>query len=206
MSRLEDATKMKLSRVRSIAAWCAGLALLCAAPEAQAASGDADGTFTVTISQVEISKDGGASYTTLFSGSKEINIAAANAGAVATGLASGVALSPGTYNQVRVTIGATLQIKGFVNNGAGTGTLYTNNDADGFDLNNTAINTPGGDYAVSTLPIPASQRVDTMAVSIVIPSEGSPPTVRVNFDTSGVLSATGDTPSINDPTVTISQS
>jgi len=198
---------MKPLWVRGIATASMGLALFLGAPsQTQAASGDADGTFTVTVTLVEISKDGGATYTTLFSGSQDINIVAANAGAVAAALASGVALTPGTYNQVRVTIGSTLQIKGYVNNEAGTGTLYTNNDADGFDLNSSAINTPGTDYAISTLTIPVGNRVDTMAVSIVVPAEGSAPTVRINFDTTGVLSASGNTPRLNDPTVTITQS
>lgn len=183
-----------------------GLCLFMGVLEAQAASGDADGTFTVTITLVEISKDGGATYTTLFSGSKEINIAAANAGAVAAGLATGAALAPGTYNRVRTTIGSTLKIRGYVNNGGGTGTLYTNNDADGFDLNVSAINTPGGDYAISTLAVPAENRVDTATVSIVVPAEGSPAKVQINFDTTGVLSAVGNVPSLNDPTVTIAQS
>ena len=198
---------MKSNWARGIAMGCMALSLFLGVPgQARAATGDADGTFTVTVTLVEISKDGGATYTTLFSGSKEINIASANAGAVAAGLASGVALTPGTHNRVRVTIGSTLQIKGFVNNGAGTGTLYTNNDADGFDLNASAINTPGSDYAISTLAIPAENRVDTVTVSIVVPAEGSPPTVRINFDTQGVLSASGNNPSINDPAVTVTQS
>lgn len=183
-----------------------GLSLLWGAREAQAASGDADGTYTVTITLVEISKDGGTTYTTLFSGSKAINIAAANAGAVAAGLASGVALPPGAYNRLRVTLGSTLQIKGYVNNGDATGTLYTNNDADGFDLNTSAINTPGSDYAVSTLSIPEANRVSTMTPSITVPAEGSPATVQINFDTTGVLTASGNTPSLGAPTVTITQS
>ena len=188
-----------------MAAGFLGLALLGVVSEARAASGDADGTFTVTITQVEISKDGGATYATLFSGSQEINIAAAGAGAVAAGLVSNGALPPGTYNQVRVTLGSTLRIKGFVNNGAGTGTLYTNNDADGFDLNGAAINTPGADYAVSTLTIPVANRVDTLTTSIVVSGDGSPCRVRIDFDTAGVLSAAGNVPSLNDPTVTVTQ-
>lgn len=196
---------LKTNWARGIATGCMGLGLLWGTLEAQAASGDADGTFTVTVAQVEISKDGGGTYTTLFSGSQDINIAAADAGAVAAGLASGVALSPGTYNRIRVTLGSTLRIRGYVNNGAGTGTLYTNNDADGFDLNVAAINTPGGDYAVSTIAIPAANRVDTMVVSVVVPADGSAPTIRINFDTSGVLTASGNTPSLNDPTVTVTQ-
>lgn len=197
---------MKSGWARGVAIGCVGLGLVGVALEAQAASGDADGTYTVTITQVEISKDGGATYTTLFSGSKDINIAAADAGAVAGSLASGAALPPGTYDRIRVTLGSSLRIKGFVNNGAGTGTLYTNNDADGFDLNLAGINTPGADYATSTLNIPEANRVSTQTVSIVVPSEGTPSTVRVNFDTTGVLTAAGNTPSLNAPTVTITQS
>lgn len=182
-----------------------GVGLLSVSLDALAASGDADGTFTVDVTKVEISNDNGASYITLFEGSKEINIAAASAGAAAAGLASGAVLPPGTYNRIRCTLGSSLRIKGYVNNGTNDGTLYTNNDADGFDLNAAAIDTPGGDYATSTLTIPVANRVDTMIVSIVVPAEGTPGTIRINFDTSGVLSAVGNIPSLNDPTVTVSQ-
>ncbi len=197
-----------INRSLTIVALCVGLALLSGIlseiKEAQAATGDAAGIFTVTVTQVETSKDGGSTYTTLFSGSKSINIASADAGAVAGSLASGATLSAGTYDRMRVTIGSTLQIKGFVNNGATT--FYTNNDADGFDLNPNAANTPGADYTTSTLTIPAANRVDIQTVSIVVPAEGSAPTVRVNFDTTGVLSVSNNQPRLNAPVVTVTQS
>jgi hypothetical protein len=59
---------------------------------AQAASGDADGTYTVTITKLELSTDG-TTFVTVFEGSQAINIASANAGAVAAGLVSGVTLA-----------------------------------------------------------------------------------------------------------------
>ncbi len=190
-------------RVWILLGWI-GLHLLAGAVPAQAATGDAAGTYTVTVTQVEMSSDGGGSYTTIFSGSKEINIASANAGAVAASLASGVTLPPALYNRIRVTLAQNLQLKGFVNDGATT--FYTNNDSDGFGLNLGAADTPGADYAISTFTIPAGNRVNTITVSINIPATGSAPTVRVNFDTTGVLTVSGSIPSVGAPTVTVTQS
>ncbi|MBI3324887.1 MAG: hypothetical protein HYZ92_06365 [Candidatus Omnitrophica bacterium] len=169
---------------------------------AQAASGDAAGTYTVTVTKVEISKDGGSTYTTLFSGSSDINIASVNAGAAAAGLVGGVILAPGTYDTIRVTIGGSLQLKGYVNNGSTT--IYTNGGTDtgAFSTNTAAANTPGSDYATSTFTIPAGSRTSTSSVSIPV-SPGASPTVRVTFDTSGVITQSGGIPSVGAPSVTV---
>ena len=87
----------------------------------------------------------------------------ANAGATVAGLASGVDLEAGTYDTVRVTLGSTLLLKGYVN--FGTTTIYTNNDADGFGDNSGggADRTDNGStaYAVSTFTIPLTSRTQT---------------------------------------------
>lgn len=169
-----------------------------------AASGDAAGTYTVTVTKVEISNDGGTTYTTLFDGSTNINIASASAGAVAAGLVSGVALVPGVYNRVRVTIGANLLLKGYVNNG--TTTIYTNGgtDTNGFANNNGggADSPPNSGYDISTFTIPAGSRTNTFTVDINITPGGK--TVSISFDTSGVITQSGGTPSVSAPTVSIS--
>ena len=166
----------------------------------EAASGDAAGIYTVTVTKVEVSSDGGGTFTTIFDGSKAINIAAADAGAVAAGLASGAAVAPGTYNRVRTTIGATLLLKGYVNNGATT--IYTNGGTDtgAFTTNNSAADAPGGTYTTSTFTIP--NRTSTMTVSIVVPSSGNA-TVRISFDTSGVITQSSGIPSVGAPTITV---
>ena len=84
--------------------------------------------YKITITTIEISDDGGSTYTTLFSGSQEVDIAAVNAGAVAGGLISGVDLPDGTYNAIRATVGDTITVKGYVNI-RGT-THYTDGGAD----------------------------------------------------------------------------
>ena len=174
----------------------AGLALSTARVEA--ASGNADGTYTVTVTMVEVSKDSGTTYMTVFSGSQSINIASVSAGAVAAGLVSGVTMDVGTYDRIRVTIGSTLQLKGYVNNGATT--IFT--DGSTFSTNGAAADAPGGTYAVSSFAIPAGSRTSTTTVSIPV-QPGGAPTVSVAFDTSGVLTQSGGTPSVGAPTVTI---
>lgn len=188
---------------RLLALGCTLLGLGVWAGQTYAASGDADGTYTVPITRIEVSKDGGATFTTVFSGSTDINIAAANAGAVAAGLVSGKAIEPGTYNRVRVTIGDTLRVRGYVNSAGGN--FFTNgqSDAAGFTFAAGTPDVPGGTYAISSFAIPAGNRVSTQTVSIVVPEKGAAGTCRVAFDTSGVLTAPGGLPQLGPPTVTV---
>ncbi|MBI4354458.1 MAG: hypothetical protein HY595_04400 [Candidatus Omnitrophica bacterium] len=170
---------------------------------AQAASGDADGTYQVTITKLELSTDG-TTFVTVFEGSQAINIAAANAGAVAAGLVSGVTLAAGTYTTVRATLGANLLAKGYVNNGADT--IYTNNSANGSTTNSGVNNTPGADYAISTYTIPSANRTNTMTGLSFIVQPGVSKTVKVSFDTSGVLSISNGVIIPGAPSVTSSAS
>ena len=172
----------------------------------EAASGDAAGTYTVTITKVEASKNGGATYTTIFSGSQDINIASVTAGAVAAGLASGAALDVGTYDTVRVTIGATLKAKGYVNSGGST--VFTNGGTDGSasSTNGGVTDTPGSTYAISTYTIPAANRTNTTSGLSMKVQVGKSPTVTVQFDTSGVLSVSSGVIIPGAPTVTITGS
>ena len=182
-----------------LVAWLAsGLGL------AEAASGDADGTYTVTVTKVEVSTNSGSTYTAVFSGSQAINIASATAGATAAGLVSGATLPPGTYNAVRATIGATLQLKGYLNISGST--WFTNGGADsnGFSVNAGVINTPGSTYAISTFTIPAANRTNTTSgMSMTVTESGAGPTCSIAFDTSGVITNNSGTPTIGAPTITI---
>ena len=173
---------------------------------AEAVSGAADGTYTVTITKVEASKDSGTTYATIFSGSQDINIASVSAGAVAAGLASGAALDVGTYSIVRVTIGATLKAKGYVNNSGNT--VYTNGGTDGSasSTNGGVLNTPGADYAISTYTIPAANRTNTTSGLSIVVQVGKSPTCTVKFDTSVVLSVVGGGVVPGAPVVTITGS
>jgi hypothetical protein len=166
-----------------------GLGSLLWAPAGEGASGAADGIYTVTITLLEVSKDGGSTYTTVFSGAQAINIAAVDAGAVAAGLASGAALTPGTYDRVRVTLSDTLLFKGFVN--SGNATIFTNGGANAaaFTTNTNAADSPGATYAVSTFTIPPENRTNVMTVSMSVQA-GTTSTCTVKFDTSGVLTST----------------
>ena len=201
---------MRLVHVLAVVmGWTVALGLFVGAGRAEAASGDADGTYTVTVTKVEMSKNGGATYMTIFEGSQSINIAAANAGAVAAGLASGVTLEPGTYDTVRTTIGATMQFKGFVNNDNGTDTLYTDGgteDGLGASTSNNAgvLNTPAADYAASTYTIPVAFRTDTRTGLSIKVEAGASKVVDIAFDTTGTGSESSPNVIIpGDPTVTI---
>lgn len=175
----------------SVAAVFIGLGL------AEAASGDADGTYTVTVTKVELSKDGGTTYTTVFSGSQAINIASASAGAVAASLASGVALEVGTYTACRVTLDSALVVKGYVTVG-GT-TFYT----DGTTFSGVAGSSPGAGYATSTFTIDATNRTQTYTSLSMVVQPGGSPKVTVTFNTAGVVIAG---PSIGPPSVGFSTS
>jgi len=183
------------------------LGLIVGVGGAEAASGDADGTYTVTVTKIEMSKDAGATFSTVFSGSTSINIASVTAGATAAGLVSGAALAPGTYTVVRTTIGSTMQIKGYITITGST--WYTNGGtgSDGFTVNPGVVDTPGSSYAISTFTIPPANLTSSQSgFSIVVTSGGASPTVRVAFDTSGVITNSGGTPTIGPPTVTITSS
>ncbi len=180
-----------------------GLSLVGWLGAADAASGNADGTYAVTVTKVEVSKDGGSTYTTIFSGSQSINIAAANAGATAASLANGAALAPGTYTLVRTTIGATMTAKGYLNISGSTWFTNGGSDSNAFSVNGGVLNTPGSTYAISTFTIPAASRTSTdSSLSITVKADGTSPTVNIAFDTSGVITNSGGTPTIGAPTIT----
>ena len=184
-----------------------GVAAACVlgAGAAWAASGNADGTYTVTITKTEMSTNG-TTFVTLFEGSQAVNIASASAGATVAGLASGVKPPDGTYTTIRTTLGANLLLKGYVNNG-GT-TIFTNGGTDGagFTTNSAAADAPGSTYAVSTFTIPVANRTaTTTGVSIVMQGDAAR-TVTIKFDTSGVLTQSGGVPSVGAPTVTVTTS
>lgn len=174
---------------------------------AEAASGDADGTYTVTVTKIEMSRDGGATFATVFSGSTAINIASVSAGATAAGLANGAALAPGTYTVVRTTIGATLQIRGYINIAGSTWFTNGGTDSNGFSVNAGVANTPGATYAIASFTIPSANRTSSQSgLSMVVTSGGAAPTCRVAFDTSSVITNSGGAPTIGPPSVTMTSS
>jgi len=164
-------------------------------------SGAAD-IYQVTVTKVEFSQDG-STYFTVFEGSQTIDIASVNAGAVAASLVSGASVPPGTYTRVRATHDPTMQLSGYINIGGNT--QYTNGGADGaaFSVNAGAEDTPGGDAATSSFTIPVAFRTVTDTVSFTITKNGTPPTIRLAFDTSGVITNVGGAASVGGPTVTM---
>lgn len=176
-----------------------GWALFAGASPAHAVSGAADGTYTVTVTKVEISKDLGTTWITIFSGSRSINIASVSAGAAAASLANGASCEVGTYERVRVTLGPDLVIKGYVNDG-GT-TFYTNGTTFGGIAGND--NTTAADYTTSTVTIPVANRVQLYTGLSIVILQGKGPKLTVTFDTTGVIAAG---PTVNPPTVTLTTS
>lgn len=175
-------------------------------PVSFAASGDADGTFTIDMTKIEISSDSGATYTTIFEGNTSVNIASGSAGAAIASLIQDVTLKNGLYDCVRATIGSTLLFKGYVNDPDAVTTIYTDGDSDDDAFTGIAgLDGPGGDYAVSAFTIDAAQRIQvTCSLSIEIAGGASPPTVVVNIDANGVLTQSGGVPSIGNPNVVCS--
>lgn len=183
--------------------WSAAL-LLCLPYAAQAATGNGGGqVYKVTITTIEISNDGGSTYTTIFSGSKEIDIAAVDAGATAAGLVSGVDLPDGTYNTIRATVGSSIKVKGYVN--IGTTTYYTDGgtDSGAFSTAVGADNPPtDSSFAESTFNLGGPQSATTTGLNMVMTPETSS-VVTVAFDTTGVITQNGVSPSVGAPTVTV---
>lgn len=187
-----------------------GLLLICwgfPAPQARAACGDrasgAADVYKVTVNKIEFSEDG-TTFITVFDGSRQIDISAVDAGAVAAGLVSGAAVPPATYTQVRVTVGSTLKVRGYINIAGSTHYTDGGTDSGAFGLNAGVTDTPGGDCAESTFTIPAANRTSTGNVTFTVPEGGAAPTVRVAFDTSGVITNNGGAPSLGPPTITMS--
>lgn len=178
-----------------VALWSLFLVMGLGISAVQAGSTDADGVYSVTITKVEFSTDG-TNFITVFEGSKLVNIAAIDAGAVAAGLIGGVSIPAGTYTDVRWTVGSDLLLKGYINSGADT--TYTNGAT--FDTNVGSTDTPGNDFATSTFTIPGGSRSGTTSGLSIEVGQGKNPVCSVSFDTSGVISAG---PSINAPVVDI---
>jgi hypothetical protein len=181
-----------------LCAWWLGVAAA-----AGAATGDGGGqVYKITITTIEMSSDSGSTYQTVFSGSQEIDIAAANAGAVAASLVSGVTLPAATYNRVRVTIGGTLNAKGYVNISGLTYYTDGGTDAGAFTAVAGNDNPPSSGFTESAFTIPVANRTSIDAVSIVVTSTSSS-TVQVAFNTAGTFVNSGGLPSVGAPTVTI---
>lgn len=189
--------------VRSLLAGGVCAAWLGLAAPAGAATGSGGGqAYKVTVTTVETSSDGGSTYTMLFSGSQEMDIAAANAGAVAASLVSGVQLSPATYNRIRVTIGATMKAKGYVNISGVTHYTSGGTDAGAFSQAAGNDSPPSSGFVESTFTVPSGNRTSVDTVSIVVTPTNAP-TVKVAFNTAGVFINSGGNPSLGPPTVTI---
>jgi hypothetical protein len=197
---------MNVWRTRALSlSWGLAVGVLVVAGEVWAVSGDADGTYTVTVTKIELSNDGGANFTTVFDGSQSINLRAVNAGAVAAGLVSGVTLEQGTYNTVRTTIGQNLLLKGYVNNaGAGT-SIYTDGGTDvtAFTALAGLDNTTAADYSIATFTIPAASRTQSFGGFSIAVQPGVAHTVTVKFDTAGVITQAGGVPTVGAPSVTV---
>lgn len=170
-----------------------------------ATTGNAD-VYNVTVRMIEFSTDG-TNFVTAFQGSTVIDIASVAAGSTAAGLVSGGAVPPGNYTNIRVTIGSTVGVRGFVNNG-GT-TVYTDGGTDAAAFTGVGgNNSPGTDCATSTFTVPANTRVSTDAVSFTVnPADGPPSsTVTISFDTSTVIATDGAGATLNEPVVTMTTS
>lgn len=160
-------------------------AALVLATAAISSAQDATGTptiYKVTVKKVEFSSDGGTTFITLREADQEMDIASVNAGAAAANYASGLSLTPASYNRVRVTISCTIKLRGSV---AFAGTTYYTTSAGG-------TSTSAGNLAEGSFTIPASAgcsggtltSTETLSFTVI---QDQPKTVNVDFNVTGAI-------------------
>lgn len=139
--------------------------------------------YKVTVQRIELSADGGTTYTTVFSGSSELDIASANAGQVAGNFVSDIKIADGLYNRLRVTISATFKIKGSVVLNADNRRYYT--------LANGTASLVAANEVEATITAPVNisptgtfTSVDTVSITV---ANGKSGVIRVAFDTQGTI-------------------
>ncbi|NCO74356.1 MAG: hypothetical protein COW11_06535 [Candidatus Omnitrophica bacterium CG12_big_fil_rev_8_21_14_0_65_43_15] len=118
--------------------------------------GNADGTYIVTISKIEISQDN-STWITLGEGAQQFNIASLTAGTDFSNYVSNTSITAGAYKYVRVTVSRAIQIKG---SGTNSGHVYYTTAAtvsvDGGSLGVASAADDNTNYAIATIVIPSS--------------------------------------------------
>lgn len=133
--------------------------------------GNADGTYIVTISKIEISQNN-STWITLGEGAQVFNIASLTVGTDFSNYVSNTSITAGTYKYVRVTVSRTIQIKG---SGTNSGNVYYTTAA--------TVSLGGGSLGVASA---ANDNTNYATSTIVIPSSASSP------DPDEVLQVSGD--------------
>ncbi len=177
-----------------------GYFLVIVFPALALANGPAN-VYKVTITKFEMFN--GTSWVTIFDGtSTTIDIASANAGAVAGSFVSGQNIPDGTYTQVRVTPSATFSIKG--NDGSGRYTLAANGPGGGCTYSASAAA-----EAECSVAVPGGVAATTTVLAEGITSTAGVPShkVRVSFDTSTGIQYVGGANELYpaQPTITVSE-
>lgn len=138
--------------------------------------------YRVTITKVELSSDGGATFITVCSGSATFDLASVTAGAKAGSCFSGPSpLAPNTtYNRLRTTLSCTIALQG-----SRPGPLFTNPLA----VNNTSNVGPAveADFVIpGAFGCVAGEFVDTQTISFTTDA-GSGLNLTVRIDVTGTL-------------------
>ena len=132
--------------------------------------GNADGTYIVTISKIEISQDN-STWITLGEGAQQFNIASLTVGTDFSNYVSNTSITAGTYKYVRVTVSRTIQIKGSGTNG---GNVYYTTAA--------TVSLGGGSLGIASA---ANDNTNYATSTIVIPSSASSPDPNETLQISG---------------------
>ncbi len=84
-------------------------------------------TYVITIKKIELSKDGGATYTVIATGNRSFTIASSHShGAIISDYVSGAEVEPGEYNAIRITLSSAIGLLGTIvqDNGLNNGSTF----------------------------------------------------------------------------------
>lgn len=185
--------------------------MLSICPLAQAVVFGTPTVYQVTVKNIEISKDSGATWVTVGSGSLTFDIALANAGAVVGNYCTNNNIEAGTYDKIRATVARTFTVSGSIrqNTGQNNGNLMYTSVA---GATNVAANLGSQSVTCPTTDMPAGISLSpdgdfycTDDVNFVVNDTTASQNVTVNFNVTNCLALyPNDTFFPQPPSVTVS--
>lgn len=167
--------------------------------------------YQVTVNRIEISKDSGATWVTVGSGSLIFDIASSNAGAVIGNYCANNNIEAGTYDKIRATVSRTFAVRGSIrqDTGQNNGNLMYTSAA---GATNVAANLGSQSVTCPTTELPAGISLSpdgdfycTDDVNFVVNDTTASQNVTVNFNVTNCLALyPNDTFFPQPPSVTVS--
>lgn len=139
--------------------------------------------FKVIIKQFELSSNGGQTYTTVYQGDLEVDLATVNVGSFAETIAQEVSIAAGAYDKGRITVSCTFKLKGSLTH---QGTTFVTTASGGTSTN-------AADLAEGTLEVPDGfggcsggtfQEAEDLSLTVIA---GLPKVVSVDVDVTSSL-------------------